>query len=304
MKPDIIKDEIIDVLESLKEQIPVLISYEEKIPRIELDIVLNNIRKLYENIDDLKRCDKGNDNELIEKNKTEIVTTDIDEKVEKPVIELKIEEEVVEEKTQKEDKKEDAAVDEQAITEIETPKREEVQPEEEMPEEIIEDNVQEEVQEEEEIKEIKVPGREPVKIVFETKEEEIIAPKKRQIKDKSEIDLFSTSEPTIADKYKDQTSSLNEKIVDDKEDKSIAAKMQKEQITDIKLAIGLNEKFLFINELFDGDMQVYNDSIEKINSQPSLKDAVIFLNQLKSRFEWEETDETYIKLQNLVERKF
>jgi len=146
--------------------------------------------------------------------------------------------------------------------------------------------------------------REPVKIVFESKGEEIIIPKKKKVEDKSSIDLFSTTEPTVADKFKDESKSINEQIVDNKEDESIAAKMQKEQIKDLKLAIGLNEKFLFINELFNGDLKAYTDAVDSLNNQVKLDEALHILDEMKLKNKWNEADDSYLKLLNLVERKF
>lgn len=315
MKPDIIKDEILDVLESLKEQIPVLINYKDKIPQIELDIVLDNIRKLYEDINDLKRCEKPGEGE----NKPESITEKKkEEKTEEPDSSMIVDEnkenlsneerategdkseQIVEEEiVRTEDKIEDKTEEVLEIKEEIKSEVEEEEEEKEVPEDIIIEGEKETTE-----KVVEKPLREPVKIVFETKEEEIIAPKKRKIQEKAEIDLFSTSEPRLADKFKDQSTSINEKIVDNKEDKSIAAKMQKEKINDLKLAIGLNDKFLFINELFNGDMQAYSEAIEKINQQNSFEETRIILDDLNKKYNWNTQQDTYEKLLSLVERKF
>ena len=45
-----IKHELLDGMETVHEQLGMLVSYEGKIPRIELDIVMENVRELYENL--------------------------------------------------------------------------------------------------------------------------------------------------------------------------------------------------------------------------------------------------------------
>jgi hypothetical protein len=304
MKPDIIKDEILDVLESLKEQIPVLIDYTDKIPQIELDIVLENIRKLYEDINDLKRCETIVEEIHENENVTETLHEEINDtgKNEKLPDALSAEgvevadankdiTEKIEDEEHKEEINEESETENTTIETVLQKTETDVTPVSSKPPQT--ENVDTEK-----------PVREPVKIIFETQEEEIITPKKRKIKDKSEADLFSSSEPTVADKYKDQTTSLNETIVDNKEDKSIAAKMQKEKIDDLKIAIGLNEKFLFINELFGGDMQTYSDAIDKINTQSTYDDTIKLLDELNLKFQWNKETDTYKKLISLVERKY
>ena len=66
--------------------------------------------------------------------------------------------------------------------------------------------------------------------------------------------------PTIGDKFEDGPS-IHEKIASAHVASSIASHQQRKPIHDLKKAIGLNEKFLFINHLFDGNLQVYNQAI-------------------------------------------
>lgn len=275
MKPDIIKDEILDILESLKEQIPVLTSYTDKIPQIELDIVLSNLRRIYENVQELKN--------FVQEKETHI-------KTEKSLDVETIEKVQSDSKISGEEIKPEPAIDEE--------KQEKDKIAEEEESKIIEK------ENEREITEPVNPVREPVKIVFESKEEEIIQPRKKQIKEKSTIDLFSSSQTTsIADKFKDVSKSVNEKILSEKEDKSIAAKMQKEQITDLKLAIGLNEKFLFINELFDGNMKEYTEAVDKLNSAESYENTMQLFEEIKNKYKWDETSDAYKKFLDLLKRK-
>ena len=49
MEKNIIKEEIVEILEVIVEQSEVISSYEKQIPQIEIDIILSNIRDLYRN---------------------------------------------------------------------------------------------------------------------------------------------------------------------------------------------------------------------------------------------------------------
>src|SRR5512146_1146189 len=55
MNRNVLKEEIQWLLEAISEQYEVIRGYEEKIPRIELDIIQENIRKLYDKINLLQK---------------------------------------------------------------------------------------------------------------------------------------------------------------------------------------------------------------------------------------------------------
>ena len=88
------------------------------------------------------------------------------------------------------------------------------------------------------------------------------------------------------------------------EDRSLAAKWQNNPVHDLKSAIGINDKFLFVNELFGGSMEKYNKSIENLNDLKTLNGTLIYLNELKIELQWNSSNEAYQKLTDLVKRKF
>ena len=95
---------------------------------------------------------------------------------------------------------------------------------------------------------------------------------------------------------------LGEKMM--REDYSLAAKLQQNPVRDLKSAVGINDKFLFVNELFGGSMEKYNKSIENLNDLKTLNGAMIYLNELKIELQWNSSNEAYQKLKDLVSRKF
>ncbi len=109
---------------------------------------------------------------------------------------------------------------------------------------------------------------------------------------KSTFDLFSeTTEETIADKLRTG------------EDPSIAKKMETRKISNLKQVIGINEKFLFINELFGGDLGRYNNTIEEFDRIPTVEGAKAHLRELKVSNQWADDNEAFLKFKSLVERK-
>ena len=89
------------------------------------------------------------------------------------------------------------------------------------------------------------------------------------------------------------------------EDHSLAAKLQHEAaVKDLRTAIGINDKFLLVNELFSGSMEKHNKSIENLNDLKTLNGALIYMNELRIELQWNSSNEAYKKLLELVHRKF
>ena len=95
---------------------------------------------------------------------------------------------------------------------------------------------------------------------------------------------------------------LGEKMMG--EEFTLADRLQQNPLHDLKSAIGINDKFLFVNELFGGSMEKYNKSIENLNDLKTLNGAMIYLNELKIELQWNSSNEAYQKLKELVSRKF
>ena len=93
-------------------------------------------------------------------------------------------------------------------------------------------------------------------------------------------------------------------MLEQSEDKSLAARLQRKPVSDLITAIGINDKFLFLNELFGGSMEKYNKSIRSLNSFSTLLGAKTYRSELQIEFQWDCTSEAYKKLNDLVERRF
>jgi hypothetical protein len=131
--------------------------------------------------------------------------------------------------------------------------------------------------------------------ITETPDSERAAEKdeKKSTQARSAFDLFSSSaEETVADK------------LGKNEDASLAEKIEKSQIADLRQAIGINEKFLFINELFNGDLGRYNKAIDEFNELKSQQGVDTYLLEMKIQNQWPDDIEAYIKLKALLDRKF
>ena len=110
--------------------------------------------------------------------------------------------------------------------------------------------------------------------------------------------LFPT-EPTPAPQPK---RSLNDLL--GQEDNSLATKFQHSHIDDLSKAISLNDKFLYIKELFKGKGEDFGKAIQKLNACQNNEEAFQTIDMLKKYYSWDTTSSAYLALCDLVRRKF
>ncbi len=110
---------------------------------------------------------------------------------------------------------------------------------------------------------------------------------------KTTLDLFSEAPPeTLGD------------MLTPSEKPAVADSLQMSSINDLREAIGINDKFLFINELFNGDLERYNKVIDELNGFSGLSGVQTYLTELQVQYQWAENSPAYQKLNVLLERKF
>jgi flagellar motor protein MotB len=86
------------------------------------------------------------------------------------------------------------------------------------------------------------------------------------------------SKPILADKFS-TAETIGKKASSVKQDDVITSVMHNKPISDIGAAIGINDKFYFIRELFSGDTRAYQDTIKRLNSSVSLGEAMKILDE-------------------------
>lgn len=74
-----------------------------------------------------------------------------------------------------------------------------------------------------------------------------------------------------------------------------------EPIADLRQAIGINDKFLMIRDLFGGDSALFESTIAALNAQPGLDDCMIYIAE---HFAWNPDSESAKLIMELLERKF
>ena len=72
-------------------------------------------------------------------------------------------------------------------------------------------------------------------------------------------------------------------------------------INDLKKAIGINDRFLFQRELFAGNTELFNSTVDQINALNNLSEAETFI---ASNFDWSANQDTAHEFMSLVKRRF
>jgi hypothetical protein len=76
-------------------------------------------------------------------------------------------------------------------------------------------------------------------------------------------------------------------------------------IKDLKKAIGVNERFLYLNELFRGDEAMYERSIKTINAFSIYPEAEFWIRrELKLKLGWDDKYNTVKQFDQLIRRRF
>ncbi len=72
-------------------------------------------------------------------------------------------------------------------------------------------------------------------------------------------------------------------------------------IDDLRQAIGINDKFLMIRDLFGGDSALFDSTVAALNAQQSLDDCMIYIAE---HFAWNPESDSARLVMELLERKF
>lgn len=138
--------------------------------------------------------------------------------------------------------------------------------------------------------------------------QEIVTEKKQTVVEANEI-LAVEDAHVIVDLKEEAITPVFESPVQEikiipKVEKPSLNKIQKPPINDIKSAIGINDKFQFISELFGGNAEEFNSSIQLLNTSETIDNAILNLSHLEQKFNWKQESDAAKRLTELVERRY
>jgi hypothetical protein len=113
--------------------------------------------------------------------------------------------------------------------------------------------------------------------------------------------------PTLSHQMKPkkdaEPESLNDKLRQGKTE--LIEVLKETPVKDLRKAIGINDRFLFINDLFRGDESMYERSIKTINSFNIFPEAEYWINrELKVKLGWHADDPAVLHFDQLIKRRF
>lgn len=97
--------------------------------------------------------------------------------------------------------------------------------------------------------------------------------------------------------------SLNDRLKQGKME--LLETLREAPVRDLRKAIGINDRFLFINDLFRGDEPMYERSLKTINGFNIFAEAEYWINrELKVKLGWDADHPTVIQFDQLIKRRF
>jgi hypothetical protein len=98
-------------------------------------------------------------------------------------------------------------------------------------------------------------------------------------------------------------SSLNDRLKGP--ERELSERLQDEPVRDLKKAIGINDRYLYINELFKGSEEAFDQAVKTLNGFSILPEALYYLERELSReFGWKADDKLALEFTQLVRRRF
>lgn len=98
--------------------------------------------------------------------------------------------------------------------------------------------------------------------------------------------------------------SLNDLFNERREDHSISSQYQRAKVGDLTKAISINDKFIYIKELFHNRGEDFGAAIRQLNECQNMEEAFNCLDELKKKYFWDSKSDAYLSFCDLLRRKY
>ncbi|MBP7506768.1 MAG: hypothetical protein KA807_03015 [Prolixibacteraceae bacterium] len=143
---------------------------------------------------------------------------------------------------------------------------------------------------------ISIP-EEVIHITVEESEQSIDMPDTDKLIDKIiEVTPEASEKKVFGEKFQNEPS-LNDRLA---AMQSVEPKIKPMPLSNLRAAIGINDKFLFTKELFNNNASDFDHTVDKIDSMNTFLEVIEFLEQ---NYKWTKNS-TSLKFMNLVKRRF
>ncbi|MDN4164603.1 hypothetical protein QWY31_03765 [Cytophagales bacterium LB-30] len=118
--------------------------------------------------------------------------------------------------------------------------------------------------------------------------------------------LKETIAEAVAEQREVTQAPLHESLVaNSKEGKNLLNTLEQKVVTgSIKKNISINQRFMFVKELFGGNNDAFNQAIDALDNLPSLQAAREYLNANCGASSWDTESEEVTEFMDLLEKKF
>lgn len=114
-----------------------------------------------------------------------------------------------------------------------------------------------------------------------------------------------TKDSTINDTFSEETHTINERFESESHSSSIAEAHETEKISEIQKSISVNQRYMFLNDLFGGDREVYEQALNNVEHSASFDDSVELLVQNYSKkYEWDMNSDEVKELLKVIFKRF
>lgn len=130
-----------------------------------------------------------------------------------------------------------------------------------------------------------------------------VKPEKNEKQEKPETNGFQSELKELNQKVAQNIPSLNDRLRQTYTE--IGDRFNDMPVKDLRQAIGINDKFQFIQELFRGDVDTYERSVKTINEMQSIQEAEYWIErELKIRQGWIDDNRVVRQFYALVKKRF
>jgi hypothetical protein len=128
--------------------------------------------------------------------------------------------------------------------------------------------------------------------IHEKSDEEKLIERKQTAKENIEKDLKKEKEKLeenalkksfISDRFKVEKPTIHDELASKSKQEDVASHLKSQGVSGFTSSLGLNEKFELINELFDGNREKFEHTLQVLNMAGSFVEAY---NYLKDNFNW------------------
>ncbi len=152
----------------------------------------------------------------------------------------------------------------------------------------------------EDIHEDTIKGKDEPDIVLTNESPSISISKEKNNTPPVETSIQSEKSRTLGESFAGEKKSVNDKIASSHESGSKKTLIGK-PVNDLTKGLGINDRFMFQRELFEGNAEVMQQTLQQLNELPNLEAAQSFIS---SNFNWDSEQEATKAFYNYIVRKY